>query len=107
MRTAFRFGDSWNGWCPTDPTSTVPADLVQLLGDTCEQLDRDPVGIGRTFDLGVDPLDLRGQRSQSLEVLARLAELGADEVRCYPASVGTHATRMEAIVALAELVKEI
>jgi alkanesulfonate monooxygenase SsuD/methylene tetrahydromethanopterin reductase-like flavin-dependent oxidoreductase (luciferase family) len=107
MRTAVRFGDSWNGWCPTDPTSTVPADLVQLLGDTCEQLDRDPVGIGRTFDLGVDPLDLRGQRSQSLEVLARLAELGADEVRCYPASADTHATRMEAIVALAELVKEI
>jgi len=107
MRTAVRFGDSWNGWCPTDPASSVPTDLVRLLGDTCEQLGRDPVEIGRTFDLGVDPLDLRGKRNQSLKVLARLADLGADEVRCYPASTGTHAAKMEAIVALAELAREV
>lgn len=107
MRTAVRFGDSWNGWCPTDPASSVPGDLVRLLGETCEQLGRDPRGIGRTFDLGVDPLDLRGKRKQSREVLAQLADLGADEVRCYPASAETHATRMEAIVAFAELAREI
>ncbi len=107
MRTAVRFGDSWNGWCPSDPASTVPTDLVRLLSHTCEQLGRDPLGIGRTFDLGVDPLDLAGKRNLSLEVLARLAELGADEVRCYPASAETHANRMEAIVALADLAREV
>ncbi len=106
MRTAVRFGDSWNGWCRTDPASTVPAALVRLLDDTCEQLDRDPAGIGRTFDLGVDPLNRRGARAQSTEVLAQLADLGADEVRCYPTSADTHETRLESIVALADLVKQ-
>jgi hypothetical protein len=107
MRTAVRFGDSWNGWCPSDPASPVPAELVGLLDQTCERLDRDPAEIGRTFDLAVDPLDLRGERNQSLDVLGRLADLGTDEVRCYPQSAGTHAARMEAIGALAELAREV
>jgi alkanesulfonate monooxygenase SsuD/methylene tetrahydromethanopterin reductase-like flavin-dependent oxidoreductase (luciferase family) len=107
MRTAVRFGDAWNGWCPSDPVSTVPADLLRLLDQTCEQLGRDPAGIGRTFDVAVDPLDLRDGRGRSLEVLGRLAELGADEVRCYPHSAGTHEARMDAIEALAGLAREV
>jgi hypothetical protein len=107
MRTAVRFGDCWNGWCPTEPASTVPRDLVRLLDETCERLGRDPSGIGRTFDLAVDPLDLRGMRSASLDVLGQLAELGTTEIRCYPHSADSHDARMEAIGALATLSAEL
>lgn len=107
MSVAARFGDAWNGWCPTDPSSPVAADLLALLDTTCEDVGRDPTSIGRTFDLGVDPLDLRGARTRSIDMLAHLAGLGANEVRCYTVSDGTHAARLEAIAALGALMSEV
>jgi hypothetical protein len=68
---------------------------------------RDPTSIARTFDLGVDPLDIRGVQARSIDMLQHLAGLGADEVRCYPVSDSTHAARLEAIAALGALMREI
>ncbi|MDW3214874.1 MAG: LLM class flavin-dependent oxidoreductase [Ilumatobacteraceae bacterium] len=106
MAIAARFGDAWNGWCPTDPTSTAAADLLGLLDQQCAEADRDPSTIGRTFDLGVDPLDLHDARGRSIEMLGRLAELGADEIRCYAAAAPSHTARQEAIAALREMIPE-
>lgn len=107
MSVAARFGDAWNGWAPTDAASPVAADLIGLLDQTCEVVGRDPSSIGRTFDLGFDPLDIQGARTRSIEMLQHLAGLGADEVRCYAVSDDTHAARHEAIVALAAMMSEI
>lgn len=107
MGVAARFGDAWNGWCPTDPTSSAAADLLDLLDRRCDEADRDPSSIARTFDLGVDPLNLHGARSRSIEMLGRLKALGADEVRCYAASPGSHIARQEAIFALSEMTTEV
>lgn len=107
MRIAARFGDAWNGWVPTDPDATEARRQLQLLAETCEVVGRDPDSIGRTVDMGVDPLDLGGVRSRSLAGLAGLRELGIDEARCYPLSHGTHGSRTEAIEAFAELVAEL
>jgi alkanesulfonate monooxygenase SsuD/methylene tetrahydromethanopterin reductase-like flavin-dependent oxidoreductase (luciferase family) len=107
MRIAVRFGDAWNGWCPTDPAGTVAADLLGLLDQTCDDLDRDPSSIGRTVDLAVDPLDLSGARSRSIDMLGVLAELGVDETRCYAISADTHTARLEAIAALRELTADV
>ncbi len=103
MRIAARFGDAWNGWCPTDPAGTVAANLLGLLDHTCEDLDRDPASIGRTVDLAVDPLDLSGARNRSIDTLGMLAELGVDEARCYAISTDTHTARLEAITALRDM----
>lgn len=107
MRAAVRFGDAWNGWCPTEPDSPIAADLVRLLDRECAEQERDPTSIDRTFDLGVDPLDLGGARNRSIEVLAQLRELGATEIRCYALCRGTHTARLEAIEALAEMVHDL
>ena len=107
MSVAARFGDAWNGWSPTDPSSPVAGDLIALLDQTCEAIGRDPSSISRTFDVGVDPLDIRGARTRSIEMLAHLAGLGADEVRCYAVSDDSHAARLEAIVALGAMMSEI
>lgn len=107
MSVAARFGDAWNGWCPTDPNGTVATDLLDLLDRTCDELGRDPASIVRTFDLGIDPLDLHGARNRSIEMLGHLAGLGTDEVRCYPSSAETHAARLEAIVAFREMTTEV
>lgn len=107
VSVAGRFGDAWNGWCPTDPTGSMATDLLDLLDRKCEEVGRDPASIARTFDLGVDPLDLHGARNRSIEMLGHLAELGADEVRCYAASTETHTARLEAIVAFGEMTTEV
>jgi alkanesulfonate monooxygenase SsuD/methylene tetrahydromethanopterin reductase-like flavin-dependent oxidoreductase (luciferase family) len=103
MRVAARFGDAWNGFVPTDPAATVPTDLLGLLDQTCEEVGRDPSTIARTVDIGVDSLDVRGARGRSVEMLGKLGELAIDEARCYVPCDPTHASRIEAIEALAEL----
>ncbi len=104
MQTAVRFGDGWNGWVPTDPDDDTIDRLLALLEQTCDEVGRDPSSIEATIDLGVDPLDLAGARSRSLEMLARLDGLGIDEVRCYAHGAPTHEGRLEAGRAFADLV---
>ncbi|MDW3214875.1 MAG: hypothetical protein R8G01_12810 [Ilumatobacteraceae bacterium] len=41
-----------------------------------------------------------------IEMLGRLAELGADEVRCYAAAAPSHTARQEATAALREMIPE-
>ena len=106
MRVAVRHGDAWNGWMPTDPDSDEPARLLGLLERTCHELDRDPATIGRTADLAIDPLDVRGARARSIAMLRALHDLGFDEVRCYTVCEPTHTARMEALEAYATLVSE-
>ena len=103
MAVAARFGDAWNGWCPTDPSGTVADDLLGLLDRKCAEIGRDPASIARTFDIVIDPLDLQGARSRSIEMLGKLADLGADEVRCYTLSEDAHAARLDAMVAFGEM----
>lgn len=107
MRVAAQFGDGWNGFTPTDPASPIAAELLQLLEQTCGDVGRDPASIERTVDLVIDPTDLHNARGRSVETLVLLAELGVDEARCYVLSEESHRARLEAIVALAELVAEI
>ena len=107
MRVAARFGDAWNGFAPTDPAGTAVDESLQLLRQACEDIDRDPSSIDRTVDLGIDALDLHGARHRSLETLGMLAERGVDEARCYVLCDQTHAARVEAINALAELLDEL
>lgn len=107
MKVAARFGDAWNGFVPTDPASHVTSELLGLLERACADGGRDPATIERTVDIGIDSTDLRGARSRSVEMLGLLAELGIDEARCYALCEDTHAARLEAIAALAELVAEI
>jgi alkanesulfonate monooxygenase SsuD/methylene tetrahydromethanopterin reductase-like flavin-dependent oxidoreductase (luciferase family) len=101
---AARYGDGWNGWCPTDPEDATVPDLLARLADACAALDRDADALIRTGDLAVDPLNARGARQRSTETLERLGGLGLDEVRCYPVCEPDHGARLEAIAALAELV---
>ena len=104
MRVAARHGDAWNGWIPTEPDGDEPARLLDLLERACQEIDRDPVTIGRTADLAIDPLDLRGARARSMTMLRKLQELGFDEVRCYTVCEPTHAARAEALEAYATMV---
>ena len=107
MRVAVRYGDAWNGWAPVDPEGQHVTSLLDLLASTCRELGRDPSSVARTVDLAVDPLDVRGARDRSCAALARLDELGVDEVRCYPVCEPSPAARMEALEAYADLVPEI
>lgn len=107
MRLAAGFGDGWNGWLPTDPTGNGARELLRLLEEACDRVGRDPTTIDRTGDLFVDPLDLQGARARSIETLARLDDLGFDEVRCYALSAGTAAARLDAVGAFAELVRDV
>jgi alkanesulfonate monooxygenase SsuD/methylene tetrahydromethanopterin reductase-like flavin-dependent oxidoreductase (luciferase family) len=104
MQTAVRYGDGWNGWVPTDPDDRTVDQLLALLEQTCDEVGRSPSSIEATIDLGVDPLDLAGVRSRSLEMIAKLDSLGIDEVRCYVHADPTHEARMEASRAFAELI---
>lgn len=106
MRLAAIHGDAWNGWCPTRPEDPTARRLLQLLDETCDAVGRDPGTIGRTFDIGVDPLDLRGAREQSRRMLELLAGLGVEEVRCYAVCEPRLADRLAAIDAVVELAAE-
>ena len=91
MRAAVKYGDAWNGWCPTDPEGSVAGGLLRLLDQTCERLDRDPAEIGRTVDLIVDPVDHAGSRARSLDALGRLVESGSTR----PAAARCRRTRRQ------------
>lgn len=104
MRVAVAHGDAWNGWVPTDPDDRATDELLALLDVTCEQAGRDRSSIQRTIDLGIDPLDLAGARSRSLEMIAKLETLGVDEIRCYVHAEPTHEGRMDAIAAYGQFV---
>lgn len=103
MELAVRYGDAWNGEFAFDTEHTVLRSALADLDRACESNDRDPATLRRTVDGAVDPLDLRGKRDATRKVLHGLAELGIDEVRCYPVTAGTHESRMRAITALAVL----
>lgn len=107
MRVAVQHGDAWNGWCPTNPEDTGTLERLRLLEQTCDALGRDPQSIDRTGDLLVDPLDARGARDRSWATIQRLAELGFDEVRCYPPGGRELTERLEAIEALANLARNL
>lgn len=104
MRAAVRHGDGWNGWVPTDPEDETIDRLLELLADTCVQAGRDRASIATTVDVTVDPMDLAGARSRSLEMIAKLADVGVDEARCYVNAEPSHESRMEGIRAFAESV---
>jgi alkanesulfonate monooxygenase SsuD/methylene tetrahydromethanopterin reductase-like flavin-dependent oxidoreductase (luciferase family) len=103
MGLAVRYGDAWNGEFAFDADHVALRQTLTDLDRICEQEGRDPASLRRTVDGGVDPLDLRGKRDATRAVLHGLAELGIDEVRCYPVTAGTHESRMRAITALAVL----
>ena len=107
MRLAATHGDAWNGWVATDPDHAALRDLLAELQIACQEVGRDPTTLGRTVDLGIDPLDLEGGADRSRAALLALADLGIDEVRCYPSHDGTHASRVRALQAMAPLVAEV
>jgi hypothetical protein len=74
----------------------------------CAEADRDPATLGLSVDTtGVDPLDLEGGRERTREVLFGLSALGIDEARCYLTTRDTHASRMDAIAAMSELITDV
>ena len=107
MRSAVRYGDGWNGFVATDPDDRAVVDLLELLRSSCDDQGRDPADVVRTADLGVDPLDRVGARDRSIATLARLRDLGFDEVRCYAVAEPTHVGRMAAIEAFGELTRSV
>ena len=107
MRVAVAHADVWNGWCPTDPDDPTAPDLLRALDEACAETGRDPATIGRSFDLGADPLDRRGARARTVETLQRLESLGVDEVRCYAVCDPTATDRLAAVESLADLSTEL
>jgi alkanesulfonate monooxygenase SsuD/methylene tetrahydromethanopterin reductase-like flavin-dependent oxidoreductase (luciferase family) len=107
MRVAARHGDAWNGWVPTEPDGDEADRQLRLLHDACAEIGRDPDDLRRTFDMVVDPLDLRSARDRSLASMTRLVELGADEIRCYPLCQDTPEARHEALDAFIDMVGEL
>ncbi|MEZ5296688.1 MAG: hypothetical protein R2697_10600 [Ilumatobacteraceae bacterium] len=63
----------------------------------------DPATLTRTVDVVIDPLDLAGARTRSIEVLALVAEQGIDEVRCWLHADATASQRAEALDAYLDL----
>ncbi|MCB0969725.1 MAG: LLM class flavin-dependent oxidoreductase, partial [Ilumatobacter sp.] len=97
MAVTARLGDGWNGWIPTDPESSHLGDLLERLDAACADHGRDPATLTRTVDVVIDPLDLAGARTRSIEVLAMVAEQGIDEVRCWLHADATASQRAEAL----------
>jgi alkanesulfonate monooxygenase SsuD/methylene tetrahydromethanopterin reductase-like flavin-dependent oxidoreductase (luciferase family) len=107
MRVAALHGDAWNGWVPTEPDGDEAARQLGLLHDACVETGRDPGDLRRTFDIVVDPLDIRSARERSLASMSRLGQLGADEIRCYTLCEDTPDARREALEALLVMTREI
>lgn len=106
MRLAARFADSWNGECAPEPGHDGLRAQVEQLTVACSEEGRDPSTLGRTVDTLADPLDVYGMRDATVEVIRGLPALGVDEVRCYVASDGTHASRLAGIRAMEGVVAE-
>lgn len=104
-RLAARHGDGWNVWAGLDDRHDAVASAIADMRTACEDLGREPATLTTTIDTPIDALDDHGRRERSLQSLARLRELGADEVRCYVPNDGTHASRLAGIEALAELAR--
>ncbi|MBW3618912.1 MAG: LLM class flavin-dependent oxidoreductase [Actinobacteria bacterium] len=104
MRLAAGYADAWNGFAAPDPGHAELRTLLDHLGTACSEVGRDPATLGRTVDTLVDPLDLERARERSSVALLSLASLGIEEARCYASTDGTHASRMDAIAGMADLV---
>lgn len=104
MRLAAGYADAWNGFAAPDPDHDDLRRLLDRLETACSEVGRDPLTLGRTVDTLVDPLDLEGGRERWSEAVLGLAALGIQEARCYASTDGTHASRMDAIAGLADLV---
>jgi alkanesulfonate monooxygenase SsuD/methylene tetrahydromethanopterin reductase-like flavin-dependent oxidoreductase (luciferase family) len=122
LQLAARYGDAWNWW-GWDETLAEVGDrlrpIIDVLERSCENDDRDPVTLRRTFDLyTVVPesfssrseilagLDMKqpvlGTSEQIADYILSLGELGFDEVRCdvFP----KRAAAVEALQPVAEIV---
>lgn len=106
MRVAARYADAWNGFVPADPGHRDLREALRALEAACADAGRSFPTLGLTIDTSVDPLDRQGACSSSAESVLALGDLGIDEVRCYLSTEGTHASRMEAIGAMGELVAQ-
>ncbi len=90
-----RYADQWNWWGWDETLEELAArfePILETLQLACEELDRDPSTIYRTFDLyTVAPGGLEGESERNLvagsdeeiaEHILALGELGFEEVRC-------------------------
>jgi len=101
-RVAARFGDGWNVYAGVDGEHAEVADAIADMRRACEEVGRDPDSLSLTIDTPVDVLDRYDKAEASRASLARLAELGAVEARCYLAVPDTHLDRMAGLRALPE-----
>lgn len=102
-RLAVQFGDGWNMMTSIDDEHADVTAAMEDVRRACDDAGRDVDSLLCTVDVAVDPLDLHDARDRSRRSLAVLAEHGVDEVRCYAATPADHASRMEAVDALAAL----
>lgn len=108
LRLAARYGDAWNWWGWEETVEEIKErtrPMIELLEQACEEEDRDPSTLGRTFDLftvvpegfntegmTVYHVDMKrpvtGTSEEIADYILSLGELGFDEVRCdfYPQS---------------------
>ena len=102
LQLVARYADAWNWWGWDETLEQIGGRLgpvIELLEQACEAEDRDPVTVGRTFDLytvvpegfstkseTVDGLDMKqpviGTSEQIADFILRLGDIGFDEVRC-------------------------
>ena len=122
LQLVARYADAWNWWGWDETLEQIGERLgpiIELLEQACAAEDRDPVTVGRTFDLytvvpegssnkdgTVDGLDMKqpvtGTSRQIADFILGLGELGFDEVRCdlFPKT----STAVEAMRSVVEIV---
>ncbi|GMQ93274.1 MAG: hypothetical protein BMS9Abin12_0751 [Acidimicrobiia bacterium] len=97
LRLVARYGNSWNWWSWDETLDEIlerVRPIISELEEACEEVDRDPDTLERTFDLysivppgfsgegsGMDQAVTGGPQSIS-EFILGLQELGISEVRC-------------------------
>lgn len=97
LQLVARYADAWNWWGGDETLQQIGEriqPIIEELDRACEAEDRNPLTLGRTFDLysvvpeGFEPEGLnmenpvRGTSEQIAEHLVSIGELGFDEVRC-------------------------
>lgn len=110
-----KYADQWNWWGwdeAFDEVKTKFEPIFETLQLACEEIDRDPASVYRTFDLyTVAPGGLEGESERRLvtgsdqeiaDYILSLGELGFEEVRCdlLPKTIGA----VEAMQPIVELV---
>jgi alkanesulfonate monooxygenase SsuD/methylene tetrahydromethanopterin reductase-like flavin-dependent oxidoreductase (luciferase family) len=122
LQLVARYADAWNWWGADETLEQIGRRLRPIIDDLdrlCEDEDRDPATLGRTFDLHtvvpeifssqremLDNLEMErpvmGTSEQIAEYILALGELGFDEVRCdvFPKT----AAAVEAMQPVAEIV---